>query len=143
MALTYGRPAEKTHSNQVMRVNISDPAISIYSYAARQTMPSHKTTFQNHEATLRISRFHRGKTFMQNIKRIWQRRSFGHWQRGETHAHWNLEFDHAGERYTLQYSAPCGPYARIDATTIPPEVMSYFETFAYTPQSVDPSAPSQ
>lgn len=131
-ALTYAHLDKQDNTTPVMRVEIAVDYETNSDISVRDLQP-HKTVFLEREATLRAGRISHGLTFWQNVRRVWGNGTLTAWKPGRTYASWTLEFEQAGERFTLPYTAPCGAFALINTTVIPPEVMSYFETFEYNP----------
>lgn len=94
-------------------------------------------SFLDHSATLRIGWRRVQPSLLRNIRQFLQSGSLSHWNGSYTDVLWCVDFEEKGESVTLIYVTSCGPYARVDTTTIPPEIMSYFETFVY--KSIEPS----
>lgn len=74
-----------------------------------------------------------GVSLLHRIRMTLGGNSLPYWTPRHTIAIWQLGFERHGQQFRITYAAPCVANARIDTTSIPPEVMSYFETFEYTP----------
>lgn len=91
------------------------------------------TTFQGRPARIFAGRFNDGMSLFANLQTAYQIKSFKGWLRTRYIAFWGLEFERHGQKFIVAYSVPTNGPTRIEPTTIPPEIMSYFETFEYTP----------
>lgn len=96
------------------------------------TATRQRTSFQGKPADKYVGEYSVvGLSFIENLKFAYRSRAFV-WSRKGVITFWAITFERHGRDFCLFCCVP-GRASHGDRNTIPPEIMSYFETFKYTP----------